>query len=115
MTASAKESVHPPAEEVRPEDEGSPHSKRDEEFVRLLHAAGLACELDLRQLESLSPGIEQTRVDSRRMDILELYYRGNDDASVAARRRGSDRFFMHNAYFSVNAHQLVNSLAQLLR
>jgi hypothetical protein len=47
------------------------------------------------------------------MDILGLYYRGNDDASVAARRRSSDRFFMHNDYFSVNAHQLVSSLANL--
>ena len=47
------------------------------------------------------------------MDILGLYYRGNDDASVAARRRSGDRFFMHNDYFSVNAHQLVSSLANL--
>jgi hypothetical protein len=100
MTASLKESVEPPAEDLHPREESATYSKRDEDFVRLLNAAGLACELD-------------TRVDSRRMDILGLYYRGNDDASVAARRRSSDRFFMHNDYFSVNAHQLVSSLANL--
>ena len=113
MTASAKESVHPPAEDLQLREEEAGYSKRDEEFVRLLHAAGLACELDTKQLAAIASGIEESRVDSRRMDILELYYRGNDDASVASRRRGSDRFFMHNDYFSFNAHQLVASLATL--
>jgi len=113
MTASAKESVHPPAEDVVLREEAPGPSKRDEDFVRLLHAAGLACELDVKQLPTLTADIEESRVDSRRMDILELYYRGNGDASVASRRRGSDRFFMHNDYFSFNAHQLVASLATL--
>lgn len=113
MTASAKESVHPPAEDVRVPDEGVAYSKRDEDFIRLLHAAGLACELDTHHLASIAAAVEESRVDPRRMDILELYYRGNDDASIAMRRRGSDRFFIHNAHFSVNAHQLVASLANL--
>jgi hypothetical protein len=107
MTASLKESVEPPAEDLHPREESATYSKRDEDFVRLLNAAGLACELDT------TSNLEESRVDSRRMDILGLYYRGNDDASVAARRRSSDRFFMHNDYFSVNAHQLVSSLANL--
>lgn len=113
MTASAKESVHPPAEDVRVPDEGAAYSKRDEDFVRLLHAAGLACELDTTRLALIAATIEDSRVDSRRMDILELYYRGGDDASVATRRRRSDRFFMHNAQFTMNAHQLVSSLGNL--
>ncbi len=113
MTASLKESVEPPAEDLHPRDESAPYSKRDGEFVRVLNAAGLACELDTAQLSLITQNLEETRVDSRRMDILGLYYRGNDDASVAARRRSSDRFFMHNDYFSVNAHQLVSSLANL--
>jgi hypothetical protein len=113
MTASAKESVQPPAGDLHAQEEGAVYSKRDEEFVRLLHAAGLACELDSKQLGSIASTIEQSRIDSRRMDILELYYRGNDDASVAIRRRSSDRFFLHNDYFSVNAHQIVASLADL--
>ena len=113
MTASLKESVEPPAEDLHPREESATYSKRDEDFVRLLNAAGLACELDTRQLSALTSNLEESRVDSRRMDILGLYYRGNDDASVAARRRSSDRFFMHNDYFSVNAHQLVSSLANL--
>jgi hypothetical protein len=113
MTASLKESVEPPAEDLHPREESATYSKRDEDFVRLLNAAGLACELDTRQLSAITSNLEESRVDSRRMDILGLYYRGNDDASVAARRRSSDRFFMHNDYFSVNAHQLVSSLANL--
>jgi hypothetical protein len=113
MTASLKESVEPPAEDLHPREESATYSRRDEDFVRLLNAAGLACELDAKQLSSIASNLEESRVDSRRMDILGLYYRGNDDASVAARRRSSDRFFMHNDYFSVNAHQLVSSLASL--
>jgi hypothetical protein len=113
MTASLKESVEPPAEGLHPREESATYSKRDEDFVRILNAAGLACELDTAQLSVITSNLEESRVDSRRMDILGLYYRGNDDASVAARRRGSDRFFMHNVYFSVNAHQLVASLANL--
>jgi hypothetical protein len=113
MTASAKESVRPPTEDVRVLDDGAAYSKRDEDFVRLLHAAGLACELDTKQLGSIASNIDESRVPSRRMDILEGYYRGNDDASIALRRRQSDRFFMHNDHFSVNAHQLVASLASL--
>ncbi|KPK13470.1 MAG: hypothetical protein AMJ62_15130 [Myxococcales bacterium SG8_38] len=113
MTASLKESVPPPAEDVYARNENASHSKRDEEFVRLLNAAGLACELDARQLAMLTSELGESRVQSRRMDILELYYRGNGDASVASRRRKSDRFFMHNDYFSVTAHQLVSLLAEL--
>ena len=113
MTASLKESVEPPAEELHPREESATYSKRDEDFVRILNAAGLACELDTTQLSVIAANLEESRVDSRRLDILGLYYRGNDDASVAARRRSTDRFFMHNDYFSVNAHQLVSSLANL--
>ena len=113
MTASAKESVQPPAEDMRPEEPNSPYSKRDEEFVRLLHAAGLACELDDRQLEDIALDIEQSRVDSRRMDILASYYRGGDDPSVGARRRLSDRFFMRNDHVPATAHQLVSRLTNL--
>ncbi|MGB5194226.1 MAG: hypothetical protein WBN70_14680 [Polyangiales bacterium] len=113
MTASAKESVHPPAEDVRVPDEGAPYSKRDEDFVRLLQAAGLACELDTSQLGLIASMIAESRVYSRRIDILERYYRGSDDTSIAMRRRDSDRFFMHDDGVAVNAHQLVESLASL--
>ena len=113
MTASAKESVRPPAEDMRPEEQNSPYSKRDEEFMRLLHAAGLACELDAQQLESIAVDVEQSRVDSRRMDILASYYRGDEDPSIGARRRLSDRFFMRNDHVPATAHQLVSRLANL--
>jgi hypothetical protein len=113
MTASAKESVAPPADDVYVHEDGPAYSKRDEDFLRLLHAAGLACELDLQQLDAITTSLDESRVDSRRMDVLEAYYRGNDDASVALRRRGTDRFFLHNDHFRVNAHQLVEALASL--
>lgn len=111
MTASLKESVQPPAEDLQLRQESAPYSRRDEEFIRLLNAAGLACELDLAQLSTFTTDLDESRVDSRRMDVLELYYRGNNDASIANRRRTSDRFFLHNDHFSVNAHQIVASLA----
>ena len=113
MTASLKESVRPPAGDDRPQAGSASYSKRDDDFVQLLHSAGLACELDAQQLSAITSNLEDSPVDSRRTDILELYYRGNDDASIALHRRSSDRFFMHNEYFSVNAHQLVTSLASL--
>lgn len=113
MTASAKESVVPPAADSQPSVEGTAYSKRDQEFVRLLHAAGLACELDTTHLTSIVQSVEESRVDSRRMTMLEIYYRGNDDPSVAARRRSTDRFFIHDARVSANAHQLVAVLAGL--
>ena len=81
MTASLKESVHPPAEGLHPQAESATYSKRDEDFVRLLNSAGLACELDAGQLSVIASNLEDSRIDSRRMDILEIYYRGNDDAS----------------------------------
>ena len=113
MSASLKESVQPPADDLHFEEETAGYSKRDEEFVRLLNAAGLACELDLRQLEAITANLSEERIDSRRMDILELYYRDNEDPSVASRRRTSDRFFLHHDQFSVTAHQIVATLANL--
>ena len=113
MTASLKESVRPPGEEVPVRGERAVAAERDHEFVRLLNAAGLASELDSTELTMITSGLEESRVDSRRMDILERYYRGNADASVASRRCAADRFFMHDDDFDVSAHQLVAWLATL--
>jgi hypothetical protein len=113
MSASLKESVPPPADDLHLQEETPGYSKRDEEFVSLLNAAGLARELDAEQLAAIASTVTEERIDSRRMDILELYYRGNEDASVAARRCASDRFFAHHDEFAVNAHQVVQTLASL--
>ncbi|MEM7138071.1 MAG: hypothetical protein AAF500_15930 [Myxococcota bacterium] len=115
MTASLKESVHPPAADVRVDRETNPYAKRDEEFVRILNAAGLACELDMPQLEAIAAGVEEDRVDSRRMDILERYYGVDDSSDAAERRRAADRFFHHHDAFVVTAHQIVAKLAVLNR
>ena len=113
MTASLKESVNPPTANLHSQKPSASYSKRDADFVRLLNAAGLARELDAEQLSSITVALHDSGVDVRRIDILEIYYRGNDDPAVALRRRASDRFFMHDECFSVNAHQLVTSLASL--
>jgi hypothetical protein len=113
MTASLKESVRPPTGGPQSKAPSASYSKRDEDFVRLLNAAGLATELGADQLATIASNLDDSGIDSRRLDILELYYRGNDDTAVALRRRSGDRLFMHNDYFSVNAHQLVASLASL--
>jgi len=113
MSASLKESVSPPADDLHVQEETAGYSKRDEEFVSLLNAAGLACELDPPELAVIASNVSEERVDSRRMDILELYYGGNEDPSVASRRCASDRFFVHHDHFSVTAHQIVSTLANL--
>ncbi len=113
MTASLKESAHPPADDLHLHEDSAIVSDRDQEFVQLLNAAGLASELDTAELSMITAGLDAPRIDSRRMDILERYYRGNDDAPAAARRCASDRFFMHDDDFSVSAHQLVAWLATL--
>ena len=113
MTASLKESAHPPAGDPHLHGDSAIVSDRDQEFVQLLNAAGLASELDSTELSIITAGLDEPRIDSRRMDILERYYRGNDDAAAASRRCASDRFFMHDDDFSVSAHQLVAWLATL--
>lgn len=113
MTASLKESANPPAANLNSQKPSASYSKRDADFVRLLNAAGVARELDQELLSTITVTLHDSAIDARRIDILEIYYRGNDDPAVALRRRASDRFFMHDECFSVNAHQLVASLASL--
>lgn len=113
MSASLKESVPPPAGDLHLQEKTAGYSKRDEEYVSLLNTAGLACELDAQQLAAIASNVTEERIDSRRMDILELYYGGNEDASVASRRCASDRFFAHHDDFKVTAHQIVATLADL--
>ncbi|MFW2389728.1 MAG: hypothetical protein ACN4G0_15425 [Polyangiales bacterium] len=113
MTASLKESGNPPAASLHSQAPSANYSKRDSDFVRVLNAAGLASELDAERLSAIAADLGDSGIDARRMDILEVYYRGDDDPTVALRRRASDRFFMHNDYFSVNAHQMVASLSSL--
>ena len=113
MTASLKESVLPPASETHADHGGPAYSKRDEEFVKTLNAAGLANDLDVVQLHEIAAGIEEDRVDARRMDILERYYSVDDDPEAAHHRRMSDRFFHHHDDFAVNAHQIVEKLASI--
>ena len=112
MSASLKESGQRPATDL-PLDEGAMHLRRDQEFVKLLNAAGLACELDANQLAGITSTLSEARIDSRRMDILESYYIGTQEPSVSERRRGSDRFFIHHDEARVNAHQLVALLSQM--
>lgn len=113
MSASLKESVPAPADNLRVEEQTAGYSKRDQEFVSLLNTAGLACELDPHQLDAIAAKVSEDRIDARRMDILELYYGGNEDPSVALRRSISDRFFVHHDRFTVTAHQIVATLARL--
>ncbi len=113
MSASLKESVPPTGIDVRFDDEPAGFSQRDQDFVRLLNAAGIAAELDDTTLGAIAAALPEAQIDTRRMDLLEHYYRGNDDASVASRRRNSDRFFVHHDHFEVNAHQIVAALSSL--
>lgn len=113
MSASLKESVHPPVIDLHVEHEGAGYSPRDEEFVKILNAAGLAQEFDSDELQSIAASLSEERVDSRRMEILERYYEVGEDIGVAVRRRVADRFFSHHADLLVTAHDIVAKLATL--
>ena len=113
MTATVTDSGHPPADKPALHDERAAQGKRDEEFTRVLNAAGLACELHLGQLAQMSADLAEVAVDARRMDLLESYYAGGDDQSVALRRQTSDRFFVHHDETPCSARDIVEALAGL--
>ncbi len=113
MTATVTDSGHPPADNPTLHDERAAQAKRDEAFTRVLNAAGLACELHIGQLARMSVDLTEARTELRRMDILEQYYAGGNDPGVAARRRKSDRFFVHHDATPCSASDIVAMLAGL--
>jgi hypothetical protein len=113
MTATVTDSGHPPADNPTLHDERAAQAKRDEAFMRVLNAAGLACELHIGLLAQISGDLSEARIDTRRMDILEQYYAGGNDPDVATRRRKSDRFFVHRDTSPCSAHDIVATLAKL--
>ena len=113
MTVTVTDSGHPPSESPALQDEPAAQARRDEAFARVLNAAGLACELHVAQLAQMSAGLSEAQSHARRMDILEQYYAGGNDPSVATRRRKSDRFFAHHDATLCSAHHIVKTLAEL--
>lgn len=89
-------------------------NRRDREFVDLLQVVGLVSDLDDDALASITTDLSEARVDIRRMDILERYYRANGDSLLASHRMQSDRFIIHNASDHVTAHILVDRLSVLI-
>ena len=89
-------------------------SQADIELVRALRAAGLVAELDETELERIVRAVGSSRGLTRRVDLIECYYRSNGDVSVSRRRCGKDRFFVHRAEEDVTASELVNRFARLV-
>ena len=86
----------------------------DREFVDLLQVVGLASELDTNHLHSVTNDLAETRIDVRRMDILERYYKANGDNRTASQRKRSDRLIVHNASDRVTARALIERMSALV-
>lgn len=86
----------------------------DRVFLDALRACGLLAELDAEELLRVASEVEESDEDSRRMDLLEVYYQGGGDAEVAKRRRTADRFFVQKVGEPATAAGLVERLVALL-
>ena len=86
-------------------------SSRDREFVELLQQVGLARELDGEVLATLTEQLTETRVDVRRMDLLEHYYRPTGDGDLGRQRASTDRVLIHKSTDRVSSHDLVSTLS----
>jgi hypothetical protein len=87
----------------------------DVSFVRSLQKAGLLDELDdlefVRVVGTQQP--RSVRGITRSIDLLEAYYGGGGQRTVASRRRARDRFFLHRDDDHASAPQLVARLGAL--
>ncbi|MEO0322655.1 MAG: hypothetical protein AAF447_06845, partial [Myxococcota bacterium] len=85
----------------------------DAAFFDALKSAGRLQELSTALETVLRDALEaRDDADARRLDLLERYY-GADDPTVAARRRGADRFVLYRASDRLGAHALVARLASV--
>ncbi|MCC6878025.1 MAG: hypothetical protein IT378_27180 [Sandaracinaceae bacterium] len=85
----------------------------DREFLDALRRASLLSELDSDELLRVASEVEVGEPESRRVDMLEIYYNANGKAEVSARRRLADRFFLQRVGDPATAASLVTRLAEL--
>jgi hypothetical protein len=86
----------------------------DREFLEALRKCGLLVELDAEELLRVASEVEESDEDSRRMDLLEVYFEGGGDPEVARRRQLADRFFVQKVGEPATAAGLVERLVALL-
>lgn len=81
-------------------------------FVEALRAAGVARELEGEELLRVATSVADAHGAARQIDLLEAYYRAEDEGRARA-RRCADRFFLQRADRSTTAAGLVAKLAEL--
>ena len=85
----------------------------DIRFVHTLHAAGVAKELDLATLAHITTTVFEPKLPERRLDILERYYGEGRDLEAALRRTQCDRYLLHKASDTLNAHAVIETIASI--
>ncbi|MBX3270428.1 MAG: hypothetical protein KF729_09220 [Sandaracinaceae bacterium] len=84
----------------------------DVAFLEALRKAGLLAELDDDELLRLASEVDAAGAESRKVELLELYYEIGD-AERREARRGADRFFMQRVGQPATASGLVGRLSVL--
>jgi hypothetical protein len=85
----------------------------DLRWVDGLRRAGRLGELEDEELLRVASEAEAFDPMERRMELLQLYYDGDDDPAVALRRRQADRFFLSREGELETARGIVARLAML--
>jgi hypothetical protein len=88
--------------------------EEDRVFLEAMQKAGLLAELDEEELLRVASEVESTDEESRRVEMLELYYSAAANGEASARRVGADRFFLQRVGAPATAASLVARLAALL-
>lgn len=88
--------------------------EEDRAFIGAMRDAGLCSELEDVELDRVIQEVGSRRGVSRRLDILEVYYKAGGDRDAQRRRQAADGFFVHNEREPVTAPLLVRRLALLV-
>ena len=86
----------------------------DRGFLEALREAGLLAELDRDELLRLASEAEGEDAESRRVELLELYYGAAGVGAASVRRRRADRFFLQRVGQPATAAGLVERLVNLV-
>jgi hypothetical protein len=87
--------------------------EEDRQFLGALQRCGLLGELGSDELLRLASEVESTEEESRRVDLLQIYYDASGDSDASKRRREQDRFLVQRVGDPATAASLVARLAQL--
>jgi hypothetical protein len=85
----------------------------DREYLEAIQGTGAMSELDGEELLRVASEVEASDEDSRRVDLLDVYYVAGGNDETSKRRRLADRFFLQRVGEPATAASLVERLAEL--